>query len=102
VIIQMIAFPRSAALTGQNMRKSWTVALGTLGAALCGLYALGQRDILAERFMQAMFGEGWAFADALSFFVAPALSICLVPLAVIAGAALGILLVRLAARIFPA
>jgi hypothetical protein len=90
VIIRMIAFPRSAALTGQNMRKSWTVALGTLGAALCGLYALEQRDILAERFMQAVFGEGWAFADALSFFVAPALSICLVALAaIVAAAAMG-------------
>jgi ABC-type antimicrobial peptide transport system permease subunit len=52
--------------------------------------------------MQAVFGEGWAFADDLSFFVAPALAICLVPLAVIVGAALGILLARLAARIFPA
>ena len=102
VMVAMIVFNKPAAIPRQTTPKFWTIALGTLGAALCGLYALGQRHGLADQLLGAVFGEGWAFADALSFFVAPALSICLVPLAVIAGAALGILLVRLAARIFPA
>jgi streptogramin lyase len=102
VLVAMIVISRPAAVDRQAVPKFWTIALGTLGAALCGLYTLGQRHVLAEQFMQAVFGEGWAFADALSFFVAPALSICLVPLSVITGAALGVMMVRLAARIFPA
>jgi len=101
-IVGMIVLSRPTVIQRQASRNYWTLALGTLGAALCGLYTLEQRHILADQFMQAVFGEGWAFADDLSFFVAPALAICLVPLAVIVGAALGILLARLAARIFPA
>jgi len=63
-------------------------------AALCGLYVLGQRDLFAEQIMLAVFGEGWSFADSLVMLAAPALSICLVPLAIAIGAVSGLVLLR--------
>ena len=66
VLVWMIVFSRRAAIIRLPTRKFWMIALGTLGAALCGLYTLGQRHVLADQLMGVVFGEGWALADALS------------------------------------
>lgn len=76
------------------------VALGAFGAVVGGLYALVQRELLAEQIMFSVFGEGWRLADVLLMLVAPALSICLVPLSAAIGAASVVLLARWLTHIF--
>lgn len=100
VLVWTLVFTRPGTITDKTSPRFWMIALGSFGAAAGGLYALGQREILAGQIMESLFGDYWSHNDFFAMVGAPLLSICLVPVAVIVGAGMGILLVRLSTQAF--
>jgi hypothetical protein len=95
--IFLIQRGRNASMKQPDLPKIMT---GAFGAAIGGLYALGQHELFANQMMKALLGENWSHGDFFAIIGTPLLSICLVPLAGIIGAAMGVFVGRLLLQVF--
>jgi len=96
----LLKIPLARPASGEGKpRNIPEIAFTAFSAAIFTLYTFGQRNYLTIRFMDTVFGDGWGFADVL-MLVVPVISLSLIPLSSIAGAAVGIFVYRVIVKTF--